>query len=242
MRKTRVFIEAGLVVGDIITLDKAQGHYLKNVLRLKPGAAFFLFNGGEAIDYEARLIIEGKRLTAEILAARPLATESALTSEIIQGLGRADHVDWTIQKTTELGVNRVSIFNAARTQSPLKAAQLEKKLAHWRGVAISACEQCGRAIVPEIAFHTGLDAALADAAGACKLMLDFAGEPLASSLEPSGSSVSILLGPEGGLTDAEIGLAQKTEFQAVSLGPRVLRMETAATAALAIVQSSPGKI
>ncbi len=242
MRKTRVFIEAGLVVGDIVTLDKAQGHYLKNVLRLKPGAAFFLFNGGAAIDYEARLIIEGKRLTAEILAARPLATESALTSEIIQGLGRADHVDWTIQKTTELGVNRVSIFNAARTQSPLKAAQLEKKLAHWRGVAISACEQSGRAIVPEIAFHTGLDAALADAAGARKLMLDFAGEPLASSLEPPGPSVSILLGPEGGLTDAEIGLAQKTGFQAISLGPRVLRMETAATAALAIVQSSPGKI
>lgn len=242
MRKTRVFTEAGLVVGDIITLDKPRAHYLKNVLRLKPGAAFFLFNGGEAIDYEARLIIEGKRLTAEILTARPLATESALTSEIIQGLGRADHMDWTIQKTTELGVNRISIFNAARTQSPLKATQLEKKLVHWRAVAISACEQCGRAIVPEIEFHAGLEAALAAAVGACKLILDFAGKPLASSLEPSRPSVSILLGPEGGLTDAEIGLAHKTEFQAVSLGPRVLRMETAATAALAIVQSPPGNI
>jgi 16S rRNA (uracil1498-N3)-methyltransferase len=121
MRKNRVFTDAGLVVGDIITLDKTRAHYLKNVLRLKPGAAFFLFNGGEAIDYEARLIIEGKRLTAEILTARPLATESALTSEIIQGLGRADHMDWTIQKTTELGVNRISIFNAARTQSRLRA-------------------------------------------------------------------------------------------------------------------------
>jgi 16S rRNA (uracil1498-N3)-methyltransferase len=229
MRKNRVFTDAGLVVGDIITLDKTRAHYLKNVLRLKPGAAFFLFNGGEAIDYEARLIIEGKRLTAEI-------------SEIIQGLGRADHMDWTIQKTTELGVNRISIFNAARTQSPLKATQLEKKLVHWRAVAISACEQCGRAIVPEIEFHAGLEAALAAAVGACKLILDFAGKPLASSLEPSRPSVSILLGPEGGLTDAEIGLAHKTEFQAVSLGPRVLRMETAATAALAIVQSSPGNI
>jgi 16S rRNA (uracil1498-N3)-methyltransferase len=225
MRKNRVFTDAGLVVGDIITLDKTRAHYLKNVLRLKPGAAFFLFNGGEAIDYEARLIIEGKRL-----------------SEIIQGLGRADHMDWTIQKTTELGVNRISIFNAARTQSPLKATQLEKKLVHWRAVAISACEQCGRAIVPEIEFHAGLEAALAAAVGACKLILDFAGKPLASSLEPSRPSVSILLGPEGGLTDAEIGLAHKTEFQAVSLGPRVLRMETAATAALAIVQSSPGNI
>ena len=242
MRNTRVFTETGLVVGDVIDLDKARAHYLKNVLRLKPGAVFFLFNGREAIDYEARLIIEGKRLAAEILAARPLATESALTSEIIQGLGRADHMDWTIQKTTELGVNRISIFNAARTQSPLKSAQLEKKIAHWRGVANSACEQCGRAIVPEIAFHSGLEPALTVAAGACKLLLDFEGEPLASSLQPPRSSVSILLGPEGGLTDAETGLARKSEFQPVSLGPRVLRMETAATAALAIVQSSPGNI
>ncbi len=242
MRNTRVFIETGLVVGDVIELDKARGHYLKNVLRLKPGAAFFLFNGRDAIDYEARLIIEGKRLTAEILAARPLTTESALSSEIIQGLGRADHVDWTIQKTTELGVNRISIFNAARTQSTLKAAQLEKKLAHWRGVAISACEQCGRAIVPEIEFHTGLEPALAAAAGCDKLILDFEGEPLASNLQLSPSSISILLGPEGGLTDAEIGLADEAEFQTVSLGPRVLRMETAATAALAIVQSSLGNI
>ena len=242
MRNTRVFTEAGLVVGEIIALDKARAHYLKNVLRLKPGAAFFLFNGREAIDYEARLIIEGKRLAAEILAARPLATESALTSEIIQGLGRADHMDWTIQKTTELGVNRVSIFNAARTQSPLKPAQLDKKLAHWRGVANSACEQCGRAIVPKIEFHAGLEPALSVAAGPCKLILDFEGEPLASSLRRSPSSVSILLGPEGGLTEAEIGLARNSEFQPVSLGPRVLRMETAATAALAIVQSSLGNI
>ena len=242
MRNTRVFSEAGLVIGEIIALEKARAHYLKNVLRLKPGAVFFLFNGRDAIDYEARLIIEGKQLTAEILAARPLVTESALTSEIIQGLGRADHMDWTIQKTTELGVNRISIFNAARTQSPLKSAQLEKKLAHWQGVAISACEQCGRAIVPQIEFHAGLEPALAAAAGYCKLILDFEGEPLASGLQLSPSSVSILLGPEGGLTDAEIGLTRKTEFQPVSLGPRVLRMETAATAALAIVQSSLGNI
>jgi 16S rRNA (uracil1498-N3)-methyltransferase len=242
MRNTRVFIEAGLVNGDIITLDKARAHYLKNVLRLKPGAAFFLFNGKDAIDYEARLIVEGKRLAAEILAARPLATEPEVTTELIQGLGRSDHVDWTIQKTTELGVNRVSIFNAARTQSPLKPAQLEKKLSHWRSVAISACEQCGRAIVPEIRFHTGPEAALAATAATCKLILDFAGNPLASTLQDTRSPVSILLGPEGGLTDREIDLARESGFQPVSLGIRVLRTETAATAALAIVQSTLGNI
>ncbi len=146
MRTTRVYIGAELASGQVIDLDRTQSHYLKNVLRLKPGAAFFLFDGRQPVDYEARLVTDGKAFKAEIGAAHPLATESALHSEIIQGLGRADHIDWMIQKSTELGVNRISIFNAERTQSPLKSTAQEKKLNHWRGVAISACEQCGRAI------------------------------------------------------------------------------------------------
>ena len=238
MRIARVYIDSELVGGQVIALDKAQSHYLKNVLRLKPGAAFFLFNGRTAIDFEARLQVEGKLFTAEIGAAHPLTTESRLTSQVIQALGRADHSDWMIQKTTELGVNKISIFNAERTQSPLKPAQLEKKLAHWQGVAISACEQCGRAVIPEIAFHARFEQALETSLDSLKLLLDFDGKPLASALQARQSSVSILLGPEGGLNPQEIDLARDSRFQPVSLGSRVLRFETAATAALAIVQST----
>ncbi len=242
MRIPRVHIDAELVSGQVIALDKARGHYLKNVLRLKPGAAFFLFNGREAIDYEAILVADGKQLKVKIGAANPLITESGLASEVIQGLGRADHTDWMIQKTTELGIGKISLFNAERTQSPLKPAQLEKKMAHWQGVAISACEQCGRALVPEIQFHASLDQALEVSPEALKLLLDFDGKPLASALQGSQSTVSILLGPEGGLNPQEIDQASGSGFQPVSLGTRVLRTETAATVALAIIQSGLGDL
>lgn len=242
MRISRVYIDAELVSGQVIALDRAQSHYLKNVLRLKPGAAFFLFDGRAAVDFEARLLVDGRRLKAEIGAANPLTNESGLASEVIQSLGRADHTDWMVQKSTELGVSKISLFNAERTQSPLKPAQADKKLAHWHGVAISACEQCGRAIIPEIQLHTGLEQALDASSSALKLLLDFGGKPLISALQPPQSTVAILLGPEGGLNQQEIGLARGCGFQPVSLGARVLRFETAATAALAIIQSVLGDL
>lgn len=242
MRISRVHVGAELVVGEILALDKAQGHYLKSVLRLKPGAAFTLFNGREAIDYQATLVFEGKKVNAKIESSIPVIAESRLNSEIIQGLGRTDRMDWTIQKTTELGVKQISLFNAERTQSPLKPVQLEKKLAHWQGVAISACEQSGRALVPEISFYSRLQQALAASTIELKLLLDFDGDSLASDLHPHCTAVSILLGPEGGLSQAEIQLAKTAGFTPVKLGPRVLRTETAATAALAIAQSTLGDL
>jgi 16S rRNA (uracil1498-N3)-methyltransferase len=242
MRISRVHTAAELVVGEEISLDKPQGHYLKHVLRLQSGAALLLFNGREAIDYHATLVFDGKKVNARIETATPLSTESRLNSEIIQGLGRTDHMDWMIQKTTELGANKISLFNAERTQSPLKPAQLEKKLAHWRGIAISASEQSGRALLPEINFHNQLEQALAASTIEFKLLLDFEGAALASALHPPCTAVSILLGPEGGLSQAEIQLAKTAGSTVVKLGPRVLRTETAATAALAIVQSTLGDL
>jgi len=242
MRIARVHIASGLAEGQEISLGKSQSHYLKHVLRLQPGAAVFLFNGQEAVDYQATLIIEGRQLKALVNAAIPLHNESTLDCEIIQGLARNDHIDWMIQKTTELGVNRISIFNAERTQSPLKPVQLDKKLAHWRGVAISACEQSGRAIVPALKFHANLEQAVAIADDSIKLLLDFDGDALASAVQPPCSAISMLLGPEGGLNPSEIEFARAAGFVPARLGPRVLRTETAATAALAIVQSTFGDL
>ena len=242
MRISRVHIDAELVVGEEISLDRFQSHYLKHVLRLKSGAALFLFNGSEAIDYHATLVVDGNKVNARIDAATPLGTESSFNSEIIQGLGRADHMDWTIQKTTELGVNKITLFNAERTQSPLKPAHLQKKLAHWRRVAISASEQSGRALLPQVEFHASFKQAIEASVIEVKLLLDVDGAGLASVLQPPCAAASILLGPEGGLSQAEIQLAKTTGFTAVKLGPRVLRTETAATAALAILQSTLGDL
>ncbi len=242
MRIPRVHIGAELVVGEEVLLDKSQSHYLKHVLRLQPGAALLLFNGVEAIDYRATLSIEGKQLKAAIHSALALQTESGLDCEIIQGMGRSDHMDWVIQKTTELGAKRIAIFNATRTQSPMKSTQLEKKLVHWRGVAISACEQSGRAVIPALSFHADLDGAIAASSSESGLLLDFNGDALVSALRPLAQTISILLGPEGGLTQPEIQLAKTAGFKSIRLGPRVLRTETAATAALAIIQSSLGDL
>jgi len=241
MRISRVYTEARLVVGEEVSLDKSQSHYLMHVLRLKSDAALLLFNGRDAIDYHARLVIDGKKAIAQIDSMTVLDNESGLRTEIIQGLARTDHMDWMLQKTSELGVTRISVFNAERSQT-LKPAQLEKKLVHWRGVIISACEQCGRAVLPEINFYTSLELAVDASTVEFKLLLDFDGVPLASALQSPREAISLLLGPEGGLNDSEILLAGNAGFESVRLGPRVLRTETAATTALAIIQSSLGDL
>lgn len=240
MRISRVFTDTDLAEGDVVTLGKPQSHYLQNVLRLKPGAALILFNGRDTAEYSACLTAIGKRAEVSIEGRIPCTTESALDSEIIQGLGRADHVDWALQKCTELGVARFTIFNAARSQGSPMTAQVEKKLAHWRGVAISACEQCGRTRLPDIGFYASLAEVLAAPRDGIRLLLDAGGEPLHSVHPGQARALSILLGPEGGLDDGEIAAARDHGFVPVNLGPRVLRTETAAVAALAIAQSAIG--
>ena len=103
-----------------MTLGDSQSHYLKNVLRLKPGAAVRLFNGRDAIDHVARVEFEGKKAVATVESVVPAVAESPLHSQVIQALARPDHVDWMLQKTTELGVQRILLFNSARTQAPQK--------------------------------------------------------------------------------------------------------------------------
>ena len=242
MRKTRVHVNTELSVGTEIVLPEAQAHYLKNVLRLKPGAALLLFNGKQPSDFHATLIANGKKLSASIESATAVATESKLQIELIQGLGRADHMDWMIQKTTELGVDRIALFNAERTQSPLKSVKLEKKMQHWRSVAISACEQSGRALIPELLFHPDMEQAIAASNSECRLLLDFEGIPLQAALKSTPGSIGIILGPEGGLNSSEIHQAQQAGFTNVCLGPRVLRTETAAISAVAIAQALVGDL
>lgn len=242
MRIPRIHIDQGLAEGETIALGDAQSHYLKHVLRLKPGAALRLFDGRAAVDHAAHLEFDGKTTLAVVEGAVPAAAESPLASQVMQALAKPDHVDWMLQKTTELGVHRVLLFNASRTQTPLKAARLERKLAHWRGIAISACEQCGRARLPLIEFQPDLRAALAATIPGHRILLDAGGAPLPSLLPAPVSGIAILLGPEGGLDAAEIQSAREAGFASASLGPRTLRTETAAVAALAIAQATIGDI
>jgi 16S rRNA (uracil1498-N3)-methyltransferase len=245
MRLSRIFVDQALDEGAQIRLEADSNHYVKNVLRLKHGATILLFNGKDLYDYKSQLCYEGKKALARIQGRVVGNSESVLSTEIIQGLSRSDHMDWMVQKCTELGVTRISIFNAQHTQILLKSAQLKKRLLHWKNIAIKACEQCGRHYPPQLNFQQSLGEILNSGISAdLKILLDFKGERLRSEriTKNATDQVAILLGPEGGLSDSEIKAALNVDFIATRLGPRVLRTETAAATALAIVQYNFGDL
>lgn len=245
MRLSRIFVQQPLSEGARILIDSDTSHYLRNVLRLKTGAVVALFNGDDGCDYPSQLAYQGKQAIALVQKQVPATTESELATEIVQGLSRNDHMDWMIQKATELGVKRISIFNARHSQIPLKPGQRNKRLSHWQAVAIKACEQSGRHRPPQISFYQTLTELLGEPVKRdLGFLLDFEGESLQnlSVKRNTVQRISLLVGPEGGLAESEIKLAQVSGFDSVRLGPRVLRTETAAITALAIVQSMWGDI
>ena len=160
--------------------------------------------------------------------------ESPLAIHLGQGLSRGERMDWAIQKATELGVTEITPIMSERCEVRLKDERADKRLAHWRQVAISACEQCGRSRVPVIHPPVLLSDWIKTTEADLKLVLHPVSEPLASHAKPS--RLAFLIGPEGGLTDNEIDLAQAAGYQPARLGPRVLRTETAPVVALAVAQ------
>ncbi len=245
MRLPRLHLDAELAVGHTFPLPRDRAHYLIHVLRLGHGARLMVFDGRHALDYKAHLLKQGKDASVHIESAVENTLESPLDSLLIQALGRPDRVDWLVQKATELGLRRLLLFNAEHSQTPLRGQRLERKLAHWRAVAASACEQCGRSFVPVIEFHPDLERSLTMAAEGFRALLDFNGFSLTSILGKSAQTptgASFLIGPEGGLAPAEIRMAHEAGFLSWRLGPRVLRMETAAVSALALLQERLGDL
>lgn len=170
---------------------------------------------------------------------RSVSRESPLPVTLLQAVGKGERMDWALQKATELGVTRIVPILSERCNLQLDDSRWDKKLAHWQGVVIAACEQCGRNRLPELAAPLDFDAALAGERAALRLLFDpEAGQGFAEL--PPPASVALLIGPEGGFSAAERGRAGDAGYTALRIGPRVLRMETAATAAIAVVQSRWG--
>jgi 16S rRNA (uracil1498-N3)-methyltransferase len=233
MRLSRFFVDLPLALGEH-QLPEAQAHYIGRVLRLAEGDSVQLFNGlGQ--EYLATLLQVGKKtLSVRVDEVMPGMAEGALRIHLGQGLSRGERMDWAIQKATELGVSELTPIVSERCEVRLKDERADKRLAHWRQVAISACEQSGRSTLPLI--HPPV--VLADWLAACeaelKLVLHPVAAPLSSHAAPA--SLAFLIGPEGGLSDAEVERAQQAGFHAARLGPRVLRTETAPVVALAVAQ------
>jgi len=243
MRISRLYTQQELSQGTSISLGTKASHYLTHVLRAKPSQSIILFNGFSQHDYLAHVVKTGKIVALDIVEQIETFKESGLNISISQALSKNDHMDMMIQKCTELGVNAFNIFNSARTQIPLKANKLDKKLAHWNQVAQSACEQCGRSIIPSIQFFPDIYSAISETSTEFKIMLDFEGSPIAQQFQNNSvKSINILLGTEGGLAPDEINFAETKCFSKVRLGSRVLRTETAAITATALVQMLIGDL
>jgi len=234
----RIYLPAALDLDAEVALDaRAIGHVVR-VLRLRAGDEIILFNGREDAEYHAQLTdVRKDSATCRILRRHTRNAESPLTIELAQGISRGERMDYTIQKAVEMGVQRIAPISTERTQVKLSGEREEKRLQHWQGIILHACEQSGRNRIPVLLPVQRLDQWLAIREHtAYALFLDPEGDMSVTSLSGPITSVSLLVGPEGGLSPHERELAISHGFLRLRLGPRVLRTETAALVALAALQ------
>ncbi len=243
MRLTRVHLAGPLAAGTEVTLPEAAARHVTRVLRLRPGAALQLFDGSGA-DFSAQITeVAGPRVRARILERIDGLPESPLAVTLVQAVSRGERMDWTLQKATELGVRRIQPVLSARSVVRLDGQQGERRLRHWQAVVASACEQCGRSVLPVVEAPLDLPRYLEAPRGAGRrLVLAPDGPASIGGLAAGLDRVELLIGPEGGLDAAEVAAAGRAGFERVRLGPRVLRTETAGIAALAVLQALAGDL
>ncbi|HHW4678963.1 MAG TPA: 16S rRNA (uracil(1498)-N(3))-methyltransferase [Xylella sp.] len=244
MRLTRCYVNVPLVLGSEIMLPESVGNHLLRVLRLCEGDTCVLFNG-DGQDYLTRLIATGRReALARIEGVAEVCNESPLVITLVQAITRGEKMDFILQKATELGIATIVPVDTERTGVRLDDERLTKRLAHWKNVVISACEQCGRARVPEIqrpcTLHVLTEILHQDTLG---LILDPHSERrLATLSRLTPSAVTIAIGPEGGWSPRDLKILKDASFIGFCLGPRILRTETAGLAAIAALQAQFGDL
>lgn len=236
---TRIFYAGPLASESIIQLDERAFHHLVHVLRMRVGETFILFNG-QGGEYEAELLtINKKQAQAKIKAFHARECESNLDIWLAQSLVRSEKMDLIIQKAVELGVTRIVPLLTAYTAMKWQNSQQEKKLAHWQSIIISACEQSQRNHLPKIDLPQTLVSWLPHVQADLRLTLSphakTRGITLPQALPQTGRIV-LLIGPEGGLSEAEVDLASQYGFLPFVLGSRILRTETAGLAAITAMQ------
>lgn len=235
MRIPRLYLPQPIAAGDEVTLDERCHRHAVQVLRLRPGARLVLFNG-DGNDYPAELTrAERRDSAARVLDRLPNLAESPLAITLVQGIAKGDHMDYSLQKAVELGVQAVVPVLCERSVLRLDDRRLEKKYDHWQGILISACEQSGRSRLPRLSPVQPLADWLDGFSGHGVVLDPRAEQNLSACPRPAGAS-SALVGPEGGLTDEELDRARTAGLNGIRLGPRILRTETAASTILAALQ------
>jgi 16S rRNA (uracil1498-N3)-methyltransferase len=241
MRLTRVYVDEDLATGQRLTVDGSAGNHIVRVLRLRVGEELTVFNGrggeyGAVIEEIHRDVV-----SVGVREHRDEGRESAFELTLAQGISRGERMDWVVQKATELGVTRIMPLFTQRSVVHLDEKQAAKKVQHWRGIAVAACEQCGRNVVPDIVAPVAVYEMLEKAASGAKLLLSPAAQQRIADVHADGAA-TVLIGPEGGLAQVEQDAAVRAGFTPVRMGPRVLRTETAAVCALTLLQQKFGDL
>lgn len=238
MSEPRLYTAQALATGATVNVEGQSAHHVTHVLRMRIGTALRVFDG-QGHEYHATLTATGRNhITLEVGETVPGECESPLRIHLAQGIARHDRMDLILQKAVELGVHTLQPLWLQRSQSRLKGERLDKRLAHWQGIIINACEQCGRNTLPALLPPSGLPEWLATVpATALKLLLQPGSDRTLQTLARPAGDVVLLVGPEGGLDEHEQALAGSAGFSGIRLGPRILRTETAALAAVSGMQT-----
>ena len=232
----RIFCDARLGPGAQFSLAADAAQHVARALRLKAGDALTLFDGRGG-EYEAAIQrIDRDRVDVKVGAWHDVEREPGVSVGLVQGLPEADKMDWIIQKAVELGVGWIQPIVCDRSVVRLSGERAERRESHWKRVAVAACEQSGRNAIPEVRPTLTFQAWMTVDTPIRRWMLTPGAEPLSAQAAPDGP-VEIVVGPEGGLSDRERDIALSRRCQPVSLGPRVLRTETAPIAALAAIHA-----
>jgi 16S rRNA (uracil1498-N3)-methyltransferase len=232
----RVFVPSERLTGQRVVLDGEPHRHLAKVLRVEPGQVVLVFDGG-GTEIEARVLAVGARTIELELGERRAVALAPVTITLLQGVPKGDRMDLIVQKATELGVSRIVPVLAQRAVARPSASRARR----WQTIAQEAARQSGRADVPEVTPPIALPEAVAEVREGTRLVLweEEHGRPLRSALQ-GDARIALLVGPEGGLSVEEVVEARTHGFLPVGLGPRILRVETAAIVAVALVQAASG--
>jgi 16S rRNA (uracil1498-N3)-methyltransferase len=236
-------LDVALSANSPITLPDTASHHALRVLRLEDGDTLILFNG-DGYPYEARLVVNGKKALANLVAAGQRDPQRTTKLTLIQCLSTAEKMDWTLEKATELGADEIVVVQSERSKVRLDSDRVEKKLERWQELIHAACGQCGRNTVPTLNYSVTLSQSLSAAASSefNETFIFTLGDhpPLVNQLreiKTACTSIRLVIGPESGFSDKELEVASKLGAQPTSLGWRVLRTETAGPAVLAITEA-----
>ncbi len=242
MRIPRIYQNSPLQTGSLIHLDEDAANHVGRVLRMQPEQELCLFNGLGG-QYKAVIVESGKKqVVVKIEEFSDVSSESPLSIHLGQVISRGDKMEFTIQKSVELGVKIITPLWSSRCGVKLQGDRLDKKQEQWQKIAISACEQCGRNYVPEVRPVMTLEEWMSEETDEMKLTLHPRAKYSVGTLPTPVNGIRLVIGPEGGLSDEEIALTEQHGFQEMLLGPRVLRTETASLTAITALQCRFGDL